>query len=165
MKVFRRRKPQPVEAPAPPELRVNRFMETAPEQETPETHETSETQETPAPKPKKNSAWANNVRDLLSGEFLIREGALVHIPFIAFLSALLILYVSLGYYYEHLERERQTTERRLEELRSEYKTLQAEFETQLQQSQVEQSMADLGLIQPVDPPFLIEVEPFEPEIQ
>ena len=162
MKFFRRRKPQPVAAPAQPERRVNRFKEETPEQET---TETAESPKTAAPKPKKNSAWANNVRDLLSGEFLIREGALVHIPFIAFLSALLILYVSLGYYYEHLERERQTTERRLEELRSEYKTLQAEFETQLQQSQVEQSMADLGLIQPVEPPFLIEVEPFESGIQ
>lgn len=162
MKIFRRNKPQPVEAPVQPERRVNRFKEETPEQDSPETLETPET---PTPKPKNNSAWANNVRDLLSGEFLIREGALVHIPFIAFLSALLILYVSLGYYYEHLERERQTTERRLEELRSEYKTLQAEFETQLQQSQVEQSMAALGLIQPVDPPYLIEVKPVESSIQ
>lgn len=108
---------------------------------------------------KKGNAWGATLRDLLSGEFLIREGALAQAPYLIFVSFLLVLYVSVGYYYEHLERERQTTERRLEELRAEFKTLQAEFETQLQQSQVERNMAAIGLTQPVDPPFLIEVEP------
>jgi len=110
---------------------------------------------------KKSNAWAATLRDLLSGEFLIREGALAQAPYLIFVSFLLVLYVSLGYYYEHLERERQTTERRLEELRAEFKTLQAEFETQLQQSQVERNMAAIGLTQPVEPPFLIEVEPLK----
>lgn len=110
---------------------------------------------------KKGNSWAATLRDLLSGEFLIREGALAQAPYLIFVSFLLVLYVSLGYYYEHLERERQTTERRLEELRAEFKTLQAEFETQLQQSQVERNMAAIGLTQPVDPPFLIEVEPLK----
>ena len=127
--------------------------------------------EDPSPasvKPKKQrkpSAWATNVRDLLSGEFLIREGALAQAPYLIFVSFLLVMYVSLGYYYEHLERERQTTERRLEELKAEFKTLQAEFERELQQSQVEESMANLGLTQPVSAPFLIEVQPLETDVR
>lgn len=151
--MFRRRKPTPEPQP---ERRVNHFKE----EPTPEV--AAETAEQPKKNPKRNSPWADNIRDLLSGEFLIRDGALAQAPYLVFISMLLVTYVSIGYYYEHLERERQTTERRLEELRSEYKTLQAEFETRLQQSQVEQSMADLGLIQPVEAPYLIEVPPAEP---
>lgn len=112
----------------------------------------------PAAPKRKPSAWAMQMRDLLSGEFLIRDGALAQAPYLIFVSFLLVLYVSLGYYYEHLERERQTTERRLQELRAEFKTLQAEFESRLQQSEVEERMAELGLVQPVEAPYLIEVE-------
>lgn len=159
MKLFRRRKPEPVQPPQP-ERRVNQFKEAPEASDAPETAATEKT-----PKPTRSNPWADNIRDLLSGEFLIREGALAQAPYLLFISALLVTYVSIGYYYEHLERERQTTERRLEELRSEYKTLQAEFETQLQQSQVEQSMADLGLVQPVEAPYLIPVAPREDDAQ
>lgn len=155
MKLFRRRKPTP--PPAQSDRRVNRFKETPANQAVADAAN--------APKKTRSNPWADNIRDLLSGEFLIREGALAQAPYLLFISALLVTYVSIGYYYEHLERERQTTERRLEELRSEYKTLQAEFETQLQQSQVEQSMADLGLVQPVEAPYLIEVAPNQHDAQ
>mgnify|MGYP002835973673 CR=1 FL=1 len=42
------------------------------------------------------------------------------------------------------------------------KGLKAEFETQLQQSTVEQNIAELGLRQNVDPPFLLEYQSVEP---
>ncbi len=157
-RLFKRNRPQPA-----PEVRSTshatfRNVEDVPEVEVPET-------EQPAAPKRKASAWVNQVRDLLSGEFLIREGALAQAPYLIFVSFLLVLYVSLGYYYEHLERERQTTERRLEELRAEFKTLQAQFESKLQQSQVERSMADLGLIQSVEAPYLIEVSTSETSVQ
>ncbi len=157
-RLFKRNRPQPTPEPRSTSHATFRTAEDAPEVEVPET-------EQPAPQKRKSSAWANQVRDLLSGEFLIREGALAQAPYLIFVSFLLVLYVSLGYYYEHLERERQTTERRLEELRAEFKTLQAEFESKLQQSQVERSMADLGLIQSVEPPYLIEVSTTESAVQ
>lgn len=157
-RLFKRNRPQPTPEPRSTSHATFRTAEDAPEVEVPET-------EQPAPQKRKSSAWANQVRDLLSGEFLIREGALAQAPYLIFVSFLLVLYVSLGYYYEHLERERQTTERRLEELRAEFKTLQAEFESKLQQSQVERSMADLGLIQSVEAPYLIEVSTAESTVQ
>ena len=61
-----------------------------------------------------------------------------------------------------MEREKLQTKRQLEELSDEYKTLKAEFETQLQQSTVEQNIAELGLRQNVDPPFLLEYQSVEP---
>ncbi len=101
------------------------------------------------------------VRDVLSGEFLTREGVTRHIPYLIFVSVLFIAYIAMGYQFERLEREKLKTKRQLEELSAEYKTLKAEFETQLQQSTVEQNIADLGLRQNVEPPFLLEYQSVE----
>ena len=101
------------------------------------------------------------VRDVLSGEFLTREGVTRHIPYLIFVSVLFIAYIAMGYQFERLEREKLKTKRQLEELSAEYKTLKAEFETQLQQSTVEQNIADLGLRQNVEPPFLLESQSVE----
>ena len=102
------------------------------------------------------------VRDILSGEFLTREGVTRHIPYLIFVSVLFIAYIAMGYQFERLEREKLKTKRQLEELSAEYKTLKAEFETQLQQSTVEQNIAELGLRQNVEPPFLLEYQSVEP---
>ena len=98
----------------------------------------------------------------LSGEFLTREGVTRHIPYLIFVSVLFIAYIAMGYQFERLEREKLQTKRQLEELSAEYKTLKAEFETQLQQSTVEQNIAELGLRQNVEPPFLLEYQSVEP---
>ena len=102
------------------------------------------------------------VRDILSGEFLTKEGVTRHIPYLIFVSVLFIVYIAMGYQFERLEREKLKTKRQLEELSAEYKTLKAEFETQLQQSTVEQNIAELGLRQTVEPPFLLEYQPESP---
>lgn len=102
------------------------------------------------------------VRDILSGEFLTKEGVTRHIPYLIFVSVLFIAYIAMGYQFERLEREKLKTKRQLEELSAEYKTLKAEFETQLQQSTVEQNIAELGLRQTIEPPFLLEYQPESP---
>lgn len=102
------------------------------------------------------------IRDLLSGEFLTREGVTRHIPYLIFISGLFIAYIAMGYQFERIEREKLMTKRQLEELSAEYKTLKAQFETELQQSTVEQNIADLGLRQTVEPPFLLEYQPVAP---
>jgi hypothetical protein len=98
------------------------------------------------------------IRDILSGEFLTREGVTRHIPYLIFVSGLFIAYIAMGYQFERMEREKLRTKRQLEELSAEYKTLKATFETELQQSTVEQNIAELGLRQNVEPPFLLEYE-------
>lgn len=101
-------------------------------------------------------------RDVLSGEFLTREGVTRHIPYLIFVSGLFIAYIAMGYQFERIERDKNKTKRQLEELGAEYKTLQAEFETQLQQSKVEESISALGLKQPVAPPYLLDQKPLKP---
>lgn len=103
------------------------------------------------------------LRDLLSGEVLTREGVLANVPFLVFVATLFVAYVALGYQFERIEREKQRTLRRVRELNAEFKSLEAAFETQLQQSQVERNVAPLGLGQSLEPPYVIEVEPLESE--
>lgn len=69
----------------------------------------------------------------------------------------------MGYQFERIEREKMKKKERIEELSAEFKTLQADFESRLQQSSVERNIADLGLIQPVEPPYLLEqIVPAQP---
>jgi len=96
------------------------------------------------------------IGDLLSGEFLTREGVTRHIPYLLFISGLFIAYIAMGYQFERMERAKIQNKRQLQELSAEYKTIKAQFETQLQQSRVEESIANIGLSQPVEPPFLLE---------
>ena len=105
---------------------------------------------------RQKNAIAPLIRDLLSGEFLTREGVTRHIPYLLFISGLFIAYIAMGYQFERMERAKIQNKRHLQELSAEYKTIKAQFETQLQQSRVEQSIANIGLNQPVEPPYLLE---------
>lgn len=111
---------------------------------------------------RKNQSIAVLFKDIISGEFLTRDGVTRHIPYLLFISLLFILYISMGYQFERIEREKHQTKKQLEELSAEFKTLKAEFETQLQQSNVEEKIAELGLHQTVEPPFLLEANVEQP---
>ncbi len=135
-------------------------------EETGETEETGEAEETGDTGETQRSARDGRVglRDLLSGEVLTREGVLANVPYLVFVAGLFVAYVALGYQFERIEREKQKTLRRVKELNAEFKSLEAQFETQLQQSQVERAVEPLGLEQSLKPPFIIEVEPLENEV-
>ena len=96
-------------------------------------------------------------RDILNGTFLTGEGITTHIPYLLFLCGIFLMYISLGYKFENIEREKMKTEHTLEEVTAEYKTLRSELESRLQQSRVESATAVLGLEQPIEPPILLEV--------
>lgn len=104
----------------------------------------------------KKNAIGPVIRDLLSGEFLTKEGVTRHIPYLLFISGLFVAYIAMGYQFERIEREKRKTKENIEELSAEFKTLQADFESRLQQSSIERSISALGLIQPETPPFLLE---------
>jgi len=98
------------------------------------------------------------VREVLSGEILAREALVRQVPFLLFVSFLTILYLALGYQTERILREKQRTQDLLEEAIAVEKTLRSDFESQLQQSQLERSTAALGLEQPNSPPIVIRAE-------
>lgn len=105
-----------------------------------------------------NNSIGKFFRDILNGTFLTSEGITTHIPYLLFLCGIFLMYISLGYKFENIEREKMKTEHSLEEVTAEYKTLRSELESRLQQSRVESATAVLGLEQPLEPPILLEVD-------
>ena len=97
-------------------------------------------------------------REVLSGEILAREALVRQVPFILYGCLLTILYLALGYQTERILREKQKTLEKLEEATAEEKTLRSDFESQLQQSRLARSTAELGLEQPTAPPILLSVD-------
>jgi len=95
------------------------------------------------------------VREVLSGEILAREALVRQVPFILYGCLLTILYLALGYQTERILRDKQKTLEKLEEATAEEKTLRSDFESQLQQSRLARSTAELGLEQPTAPPILL----------
>jgi F0F1-type ATP synthase membrane subunit b/b' len=104
-----------------------------------------------------NNSTGKILRDIISGKFLTGDGVITHIPYLLFLCALFLANISLGYKFENIERDIMKTERALEEVTAEYKTLMSDLEARLQQSRVETAIKDLGLEQPMNPPILLEV--------
>jgi len=98
------------------------------------------------------------LREVLSGEILAREALVRQVPFLLFASFLTILYLALGYQTERILREKQQTLERLEEATAEEKTLRSDLESQLQQSRLARSTADMGLEQPTAPPILLSTD-------
>jgi len=98
------------------------------------------------------------IRDLLSGEFLTQAGVTRNIPYLVFVSGLFLLYISMGYHFERIEREKMNALRKIEELNAEFKTLQADFEIRRHQSRLEVEMAEHGLHQPKHPPHLLQAD-------
>lgn len=95
------------------------------------------------------------IKEVLSGEILAREALVRQVPFILYGCVLTILYLALGYQTERILREKQRTLEKLEEATAEEKTLRSDFESQLQQSRLAKSTAELGLEQPLTPPILL----------
>ena len=95
------------------------------------------------------------IREVISGEILAREALVRQVPFLFYGALLTILYLALGYQTERILREKQKTLDKLEEATAEEKTLRSDFESQLQQSRLARSMAELGLEQPTAPPILL----------
>jgi hypothetical protein len=105
-----------------------------------------------------NNSIGKFFRDILNGTFLTGDGITTHIPYLLFMCGIFLMYISLGYKFENIEREKMKTEHALEEVTAEYKTLRSELESRLQQSRVESATAFLGLQQPIEPPVILEVD-------
>ena len=122
-------------------------------------HKSERTRQEKATKKRaENNSIGKFFRDILNGTFLTGDGITTHIPYLLFMCGIFLLYISLGYKFENIEREKMKTEHALEEVTAEYKTLRSELESRLQQSRVESATAFLGLEQPMEPPVVLEVD-------
>lgn len=108
--------------------------------------------------PKNRGRFSRLVNQVLSGEFLTREGVVSHLPFLLYLTLFFLLSIYIGYTFDNTEREKVRVKRELEELGAEYKTLKSELETKKRQSSVARSIQQLGLKEPNRPPVVIEAD-------
>ena len=109
-------------------------------------------------RPRKKGSAGKHIQRILSGEFLVREGMIRHMPFIAFLVMLFILNIGLVYFFENTAREKVRLQNELNELRSQYNTTLSQLEKSKQQSNVTQAIQDMGLHELRTPPEIIDVE-------
>jgi hypothetical protein len=114
------------------------------------------------PTPKKKGGLAGKgkfIQRILSGDFLAKEGLVQHMPFIAFLVLLFLFNIGLVYYFENTAREKVRMQNELNETRALYNTTMSRLETSKRQSNVAQSIQDMGLKELRTPPHIIDVEP------
>ena len=100
---------------------------------------------------------ARSFLSLLNGDFLTRDNALQRLPYLLFVTLLVIGYIGNIHYAESTVREADKLTRELKELRSEFITTKFELMFKSRQSEVARSVAHLGLEEPLIPPMKIAV--------
>ncbi len=96
--------------------------------------------------------------NIMSGTFLTREKVLGNMPFILFLTGLMLFYIGYGYWTERTVRELDSTSSELKEMRSEYITVRSHLERSERQSQVAGDISGMGLRESRVPPMRLQVD-------
>ncbi len=95
------------------------------------------------------------MNNLLSGSYLTREYVQANLPFIFFIVVMMVGYIAYGYYAEKNVKDLVQAESRLRELKSQHTAVEAQLEKLKRQSQVAESISDLGLRESTAPPVVI----------
>ena len=104
---------------------------------------------------RKGSVW-----DVFDGSVLTRDRVVKQLPFVLFLTFLIILYIGNRYHAENVVRETILLQTELKELRAQAISTASELEFISRQSEVAKRVDrnGLGLKEAVNPPLKIEVE-------
>lgn len=92
---------------------------------------------------------------MLSGSYLTREYVQANLPFIFFVVMIMVGYIAYGYYAEKNVKAVVEAEHRLRELKARHTAIEANLEKLKQQSQVSESISDLGLLESTAPPVIL----------
>lgn len=103
----------------------------------------------------RKGGFARGVNNLLSGSYLTREYVQANLPFIFFIVVMMVGYIAYGYYAEKNVKDLVQAESRLRELKSQHTAVEAQLEKLKRQSQVAESISDLGLRESTAPPVVI----------
>lgn len=106
---------------------------------------------------RKKRSFARGVNTLLSGRFLTREYVQQNLPFIFFCVAIMVCYIGYGYFAEKNVKDLVQAQAHLREIKSQNLSIHARLEQLKQQSQVAESIRDLGLVESTTPPTLIRI--------
>ena len=92
------------------------------------------------------------ILDVMNGNFLGKENVVQTLPFLFFLTFLVICYIGNGYYSEKSVREIHSIEGELRELNSEYITIKSDLMVKSKQSEVAKAVESLSLKESLSPP-------------
>jgi len=101
---------------------------------------------------------ARTLIGLINGQFLKKENVIPKLPFMFFITLLVMFYIGNTHYSEKGIREAHRLNKELRELRSEYITARFDLMFKSRQSEVAKNVESLGLKEPVAPPRKISVE-------
>ena len=100
----------------------------------------------------------NPIKKIVSGE-LLQKGAVVNnLPFLMYVTLLMVLYVAYGYYVDNTVRMIAFEEKESEKLYSELQTVLELYDQESLQSKVAEETAKWGIYESKDPPVVIEFE-------
>lgn len=97
-------------------------------------------------------------QNVVSGEFLSKEGVLKNLPFLLFVAFLMVLYIGYGYYVDNTVREIAAEEREGDKLYSDLQSLMELYDRESLRSKVAQEVSGAGLFESKDPPRVVWVD-------
>lgn len=115
-------------------------------------------------KPKQGKSSGGNivtrtVGSVMSGSFLSKDSAVNALPFMFFLTLVVLLYISNGYYAEEQIRKQNKLTNELKELRSEFIISKSELATVSTQTSVRLRVLPMGIKESaINPPTIIVVD-------
>jgi len=95
------------------------------------------------------------IKDVVSGEFLSNSGVVKNLPFLLFVTLLMILYIAYGYYVDGTVHQYSREEKKAEELYSELQSLMEVFDQESLQSKIADDVKPFGLYESKYPPKVI----------
>lgn len=96
------------------------------------------------------------ISGFINGSFLGKEKVVQYLPFAAFLTLIMVCYITYGFYTEKSVKDLRKLETQLKDVRSEHLSWQSELDSLRQQSSVAESIAAMGLKETTQPPIIIE---------
>ncbi|NQY66575.1 MAG: hypothetical protein HRT72_02470 [Flavobacteriales bacterium] len=106
----------------------------------------------------KQNVVVKTILDIINGNFLGKDKVVQTLPYLIFLTFLVICYIGNGYYAEKSVRAIDSLEGELRELNSEYITLKSDLMVKSKQSEVARSVEALNLQESVTPPKKIVID-------
>jgi len=97
-------------------------------------------------------------QNVVSGEFLSKEGVLKNLPFLLFVAFLMVVYIGYGYYVDNTVREIAEQEREGDKLYSDLQSLMELYDRESLRSKVALEVSDMGLYESKDPPRVVWVD-------
>jgi hypothetical protein len=118
--------------------------------------ETAEPEAAPEAKPvKKSHKGRKRVQDVLGGDYLSKRTVVDNLPFLVYLTLLILLYIANTYNTERMYKQIEKTKTELKELRYQYITARSSLMFESKLSELNKRTQAIGLKETLIPPYKI----------